>query len=204
MPRRTYDNSLRKQAEADTIHRIVQATVELHARQGAMATSHADIAAQAGVSVPTVYKHFPTREALIPHCTGLVAESAPELDVGQLLGLEQWQDRVAALVGALHARYAHFHPWMRWAARDIPALPVLAQILEEGQLATRNAIHTVLHSCSPTPLPDETLAVVSVLLGYPAWQQATEELGNPERAGCVIEQAVRLILSHTIARHKET
>ncbi|HYD61270.1 MAG TPA: TetR family transcriptional regulator [Noviherbaspirillum sp.] len=55
--------------EAKTIRRIVSAIVELHARKGALTTTHTEITDGAGVRVATVYKNFPLREAFPPHCT---------------------------------------------------------------------------------------------------------------------------------------
>jgi len=203
MPRRPYDNSLRKQAEADTVRRIVAATVELHARQGALATTHAEIAALAGVSVPTVYKHFPTREALIPHCVGAVAQEAPALDAQALLAIRPQRQRIAALVAALHARYRYFHPWVRWTPRDAAAIAPLAEIAAAEQQAVGELIRTVADSCAGAPLPDDTLALLHVLLGYPAWQQIESELRDSERAGRAVEQAVHLLISKAPARKKE-
>ncbi|TFW05522.1 TetR/AcrR family transcriptional regulator [Oxalobacteraceae bacterium OM1] len=204
MARRPYDNTLRKEAEADTVRRIVAATVDLHAQKGGMATSHADIAERAGVSVATVYKHFPTRETLLPHCIGSVSASAPPLDAAQLLAIRNRKQRLAAFVEALHARYRYFHPWMRWTPRDAPALPALAKFAEAGEKELGTLIRTVLESWAGGPLPQETLTLAKVLLGYPAWQRVESELRDPERAGRAVEQAVQLLISKaTTARNKD-
>ena len=61
MSQRPYRSIVRKDAQAETLRRIVTATVALHAEKGVLGTAHAEIAQRAGVSIPTVYKHFPTR-----------------------------------------------------------------------------------------------------------------------------------------------
>jgi AcrR family transcriptional regulator len=60
---RTYDNSLRAEQAETTRRSIIEALVELMAHDRPVST--AAIAAQAGVSEPTVYRHFPNREALM-------------------------------------------------------------------------------------------------------------------------------------------
>lgn len=63
MPPRAYDNTLRAEQAERTKQRILEAAVELVAEAATVST--AAIAARAGVSEPTVYRHFPNREALI-------------------------------------------------------------------------------------------------------------------------------------------
>lgn len=195
MSPRNYDNSLRKEMEADTIRRIVAATVDLHAKQGALATTHADIAEAAGVSVATVYKHFPSREALIPHCTGMVAQQAPHLDVQAILGARDRQQSLGMLVRGLHQLYRYMHPWMRWSPRDAAALPVLEQIVTENRRKTEGLVRAVLDSVAGTPVNDEIFALAMVVLDYPAWLRLDQMLNDPERVSSAAEEALQLLLS---------
>ena len=70
--KRKYDSSRRLASAAHTRQTIVETAVKLH---GQGITSLSVLAAEAGVSLPTVNKHFPTREALFGACTRHVAES---------------------------------------------------------------------------------------------------------------------------------
>ena len=56
---------LRRQQLEGTRQRIVAATVEVMARDGAAALSFPAVAEEAGVSLRTVYRHFPNKEALL-------------------------------------------------------------------------------------------------------------------------------------------
>jgi AcrR family transcriptional regulator len=56
---RPYRSELRERQAAQTRHRVVEAAVRLFSRQGYSATTFAQIAAEAGVSVETVQKHGP-------------------------------------------------------------------------------------------------------------------------------------------------
>jgi|FLYN01.1.fsa_nt_gi AcrR family transcriptional regulator len=69
--KRKYDTSRRAESAARTRQAIVEAAVKLH-RSGITAMSA--VAAEAGVPLPTLNKHFPTREALFGACTRHVAE----------------------------------------------------------------------------------------------------------------------------------
>lgn len=194
MSSRAYDTTLRKKMEADTIRRIVTATVTLHARKGALATTHAEIAEAAGVSVATVYKHFPSREALLPHCTGMVAQQAPQIDVQAILGARNRKELLSRLVHALHQQYRYFHPWMRWTPRDAPSLPVLARIVDENRRQTESMVRGMLDRVIGMPVSDETFALAMVILDYPAWQRLDQMLNDQERVSYATEQALQLLM----------
>jgi AcrR family transcriptional regulator len=65
MPR-TYQSRRRAESAAQTRNAIVEAAVKLH---GLGITTLAAVAEEAGVSLPTVNKYFPTREDLFGACT---------------------------------------------------------------------------------------------------------------------------------------
>ncbi|WER50000.1 helix-turn-helix domain containing protein [Cupriavidus sp. WKF15] len=204
MSPRAYDNTLRKEMEADTIRRIVTATVALHAEKGALATTHAEIAHAAGVSVATVYKHFPSREALLPHCTGMVAEQAPRVDVQALLGLRDSSALMQGLVDMLHGQYAYMDPWMRWMPRDAQMLPALAQIAEAGRSQTGELVRQVLERVAGARVDDRTFALAMVILDYPAWQRLTGLLHDPERVSEAAGHALQCVMAGLPRRKERT
>jgi len=61
---RAYDNSLRAEQAAGTRERIVDASIAVLAR-GPDELSIPAVASEAGVSVPTVYRHFSSKKALV-------------------------------------------------------------------------------------------------------------------------------------------
>jgi AcrR family transcriptional regulator len=62
---RPYTNSLREEQAAQTRSRILEATVALLAESGEGDVAMPEVAARAGVSLRTVYRNFPTRDALL-------------------------------------------------------------------------------------------------------------------------------------------
>src|SRR6185503_10074161 len=126
MSPRAYDRRLRLAGAEEAKRRIVEAAAALHAEHGGCGTSHAMIARKAGVSIPTVYKYFPTGNHLVPACTGLVAGRAPvRLDETLFQGLDGVPARVRALAGALFRLHEYFSPWLRWSDADAAAFPAL-------------------------------------------------------------------------------
>ncbi|HZN46802.1 MAG TPA: TetR/AcrR family transcriptional regulator [Ramlibacter sp.] len=129
MAPRAYNNENRLQQQAELKARIAEAAAALHKTQGALATSYAQVAQQAGVSVPTVYKHFPTLDTLIQACTAHVASQAPAFPAEAILQAPELSSAVDALVAATDAMHAHFQPWLVW--REQQRIPALAAMLAQ-------------------------------------------------------------------------
>lgn len=191
---RPYNSALRKDAEAETIRRIVAATVQLHAEKGSVATTHADIAERAGVSVPTVYKHFPTRNALLPACIGEVSKEAPEIDPADIMAAPDIGTRLHRLTQAMYDRYRYFHPWLRWTAVDAPLMPEIAEATTAGEKQLEMLVRTVLADSVAKEIPEDVLALVQVLLDYPAWQRLNQLLATPEEVSRAAVHALQLII----------
>jgi AcrR family transcriptional regulator len=111
MAPRRYRMTARRTAAEDTKRRILEATLDLHTEKGIFGTSWQDIAARADVAIGTVYKHFPSLDALVPACGELLMErtrppspeDGPRI-VGDAVGLEPRLQRVAAELFAFYER----------------------------------------------------------------------------------------------------
>lgn len=195
MAPRSYNSLIRKDAEAETLRRIVAATVQLHAEKGAMATTHTEIAERAGVSIPTVYKHFPTRNDLMPACIGEVAKDAPEIDPAVILAAPDFDARLSLLVEAVYARYRYLHPWYRWAPADAPFLPELAATVDHAGKQLEQLARAVLKDRFRGRVPSEVLALTLVLLDYCTWQRLDQSLGTGKAVNRAAIHALQRILS---------
>ena len=126
MASRKYTASKRLSQVLDRQQRVAAVTAELHAEKGPLATSYADVAERAGVSLPTLYSYFPTQDALMRACTGQVAAGAPELPHEAILGAPDLRKAAARLVVAMDRLHAYSEPWFAWRADA--AIPFLAQL----------------------------------------------------------------------------
>jgi len=195
MAPRQYNSEVRRLAEAQTLRRIVAATVELHKEKGVMASTHAEIAERAGVSVPTVYKHFPTRHDLLPACMGCVEKDAPAVDPATICAAPDLDGRLTRMVDAIHARYRYFHPWYRWAPVDAPYLPEVAAAVEAANEELERLVRGVLTKGSGISLSRDKMALVLVLLDYATWLRMSELLVRPKAVSKAVVQALRLVIS---------
>lgn len=168
MAPRSYNNETRLAQQAELRARIAASAAELHREKGAVATSYADIAARAGVSLPTVYNHFRTQDELIEACTGHVAALAPPLPTEAILAAPDLASAAAQLVDALDRIHSHFEPWKAW--REHQVIPALAAMNERIRKDLTQFITRLLQAhgeADPAPLA----AVWESLLDFEFWHR---------------------------------
>jgi AcrR family transcriptional regulator len=119
--RRSYRLGRRGEAAEETRRRIVAATFELHNEQGIAGTTMSDIAERAGVSVGTVYHHFPSYPDAIAACGVFVAETLPPPSAAIFEGARTRAERIERLARA----------WFQFYER----LPGLASVRRDQHLA---------------------------------------------------------------------
>ncbi len=180
MSPRRYRSAVRDDLKAEVRRRIVDATIALHAEQGSLATTHAQIAERAQVSTPTVYKYFPTRESLFPACIGKVAGQAPPLDRDAILAERDPERRLARLIEAVYRRHAFFAPWLTWAVAEARMNPELAKAMADGDRELDELAKAASSSRrGRRPFP-EAYAMTRLFLDFTTWQRLTRELGDAE------------------------
>jgi AcrR family transcriptional regulator len=103
--RRPYRLGRRAESTGETRQRIVEATFQLHSERGIADTSMKDIAGRAGVSVGTVYHHFPKYADAIVACGAYTAEHAPAPTAALFEGAASRQERIERLARAMFSHY---------------------------------------------------------------------------------------------------
>src|SRR5262249_690326 len=97
MGERAYSSELREEQARNTRSRILDAVIAALARQEDLSVSV--LAEAAGVSVPTVYRYFPTREALM---------DATQTAIGERFRRPSWADTSQGYVARIPERFAWF------------------------------------------------------------------------------------------------
>lgn len=197
MSPRTYNRRSRLVAAEETRRRIVRATAELHAEHGALGTTHEMIARRSEVSLPTVYKYFPTRNDLIPHCAGLVFAEAPvQLDDSVFAGKEDVPSRLQALARRTFELHDYAAPWLRWSARDAGELPALRALVDKTGRDRAALVRAALAPGFDRVPPRRLVVASTVLLGFGSWQAFTENgFTSPGASAAVGETLVTLFLA---------
>jgi AcrR family transcriptional regulator len=133
----------RAEGAEETRHRILQATMALHAEQGVLATSHKDIAGRADVSVGTVYHHFPSVDSLVSSCGVHVAELFPLPGPQAVNPRDPRRRRIESLARAVVAFYAPM-PWLEKLRTERHAVQALDIGIGMREEAVRQLIRRAL------------------------------------------------------------
>lgn len=139
--KRTYRSRIRAVATAHTRQAIIEAAVRLHA-QGI--TELSAVAAEAGVSLPTVYNHFPRREELFKAC---IAHGRTIVPIPRLDQLASIRDPAARIVATVEEAYKFNevimgYAWLSYRLQDTS--PALAQVVAEGEALIDRAVDVML------------------------------------------------------------
>jgi AcrR family transcriptional regulator len=180
-----YQSPLRAQQAQDTRERIIRAFAEHIVEHGLHAFSIAQIAARAGVAEPTVYRHFPNREALVAG-----ARELAHAKLGERLLLPEHLDDFAQAAEAGFRRFNDNAELVRAAVR----VGVARREQESGR-KRRDATLMGAYESELTHLPPAEArafrAVLRTLVSSDAWDTMTGRLQcDPEVIPRVIAWAV--------------
>lgn len=131
---RRYRQASRGDAADETRRRIVRATFDLHGEQGIAATTMKQIAARAGVSVGSVYHHFPTYEDAIDACGAHAFSHYPLPSAAIFEGASGRAERVRRLTMAVFTMFRGLRAFGSVIA-DRARLPMLQRIVAQEQAA---------------------------------------------------------------------
>lgn len=119
MTKRPYRLKQRAVEMAETRRRITEAAVHLHGTVGPARTTVSAIAERAGVQRHTVYRHFPTDEALFGACSAHYNDANPWPDVGAWRAIGDPRRRLARALDELYAYYERTEPMLTNVLRDL-------------------------------------------------------------------------------------
>lgn len=137
--KRKYISPHRAESAERTRQSIVEAAVKVH---GQGITTLAAVAEEAGVSLPTLNKYFPTREDLFAACTGHVAThlNYPSLDeLAAIPDLRRRIDEVVAQAFRLHEETSGV-TWTGYKLEDESAM--LAKAVREYEVFISQMVDT--------------------------------------------------------------
>jgi AcrR family transcriptional regulator len=121
-PRR-YRLRARAAAMERTRRKITDAAVALHGTIGPAATTMTSVAQRAGVTRATLYRHFPTEEALFTACSADWLAANPRPDIARWAAIADPARRLSVALGELYAYNRSTEQMRANLMRDFGALP---------------------------------------------------------------------------------
>jgi AcrR family transcriptional regulator len=185
--RRTYDNSLRQQQAEQTKQRILEALAEQLSDGGRDDLSIAKLAERAGVSEPTVYRHFPNKEALFMELDGWIADTTGRPTIHE-----------AATSFAVHIPdlFRFFDDNARLIRASVEA-PIGREFRATSRKPREKRFKEIAGQMTKHLDPkdgDAVFALLRTMVRSETWIALTDERGvDSERAARVLAWAVRLV-----------
>ena len=190
--RRPYRLGRRAETSEETRQRLVEATFQLHAERGIAETSMKDIAERAGVSVGTVYHHFPSYGDAIVACGAYTTEHVPAPDSAVFAGATTRGERIARLARALFDYYGRV-PALESVRRDRELSPALDAFAREEARNRRKLVAEAVGPEGPT-------ALAAALLDIDAYRALRREGFSSADAADRVAALLNLALAGAPAR----
>jgi AcrR family transcriptional regulator len=127
--KRKYELKKRAAEMAETRRRITEAAVELHGTVGPARTTLSAVAERAGVQRHTVYRHFPSEDALFAACSThyMAAHPLPSLEAWR--AVDDPHERLARALDEVYAYYERTEPMFSNVIRDAELVDALRPTL---------------------------------------------------------------------------
>jgi AcrR family transcriptional regulator len=172
--RRSYDNTLRLEQAKQTRERILDSAVKVLESAGWKGASLANVAREAGVSEPTLYRHFRSRERLLVE---LEARTHGKLGFP---GFPETADQLASHVDTLFGKFEEHAPWLRASMQSGLGQEMLAR----GRAARLRRMRELVETLAPDLEKEQVARVTGVLRVLASWEsfdRLTRELGLSRR-----------------------
>jgi AcrR family transcriptional regulator len=186
---RAYESPLRAEQMEQTRVRILRAVTELLADPATEEVTIPLVARRGRVSLRTVYRHFPTREALFDAWAEWVDES---LRI-HLHSYPERADRLPEFALELYRSYDESEPVVKAMLNSKAARTVRERTRRRRQRQFERAMSELTDGLEPKERL-QALAVVYLLVSAPAWQAMREQWGlDGDEAGKAAAWAVRVL-----------
>jgi len=170
--RRPYRQRARAASTEATGRRIVDAALASYETVGPARTTISRVAETAGVERLTVYRHFPTEEALAAACAATIAERHPP--PGPALDDPDPVDRLVRAVEATHDYYLGAEPLVGRLRRDASLHPPTGRWVAELDARLARLAAAVAPGWASDPARGPAVrAAIGLALSYETWLTLT-------------------------------
>ncbi len=200
MARRAYHSPSREKAKQETRQRILDAVVAVILEDGVHEFTMENVAAKAGVTHRTVYRHFATREELLEGLSGSIDLIAGP---GVVAPTPTSTDHLVALIEPVYEEFGKHRRKLEAAVISSVALRFLGSGRKRRMVAVRQLIEDAYPNLDPVEI-EEATAMINVAASSMTWFFLTTEqrLAN-HRAARAVTWALRTLFADLARRDRE-
>lgn len=163
-----------------TRQRITDAAVRLHTTVGPSAASMSAVAEEAGVTRLTLYRHFPSKDALFGACMSHWRGLHPPPDPEAWRAIAPFEERVRTAIGDLYRWFSENGDDLYPIYRDAAHTP--ASTLRARQANNDRMVEAVVHDVVAEAAPKRRLrAAVGHVIVFWTWRSLDIEQGLSTR-----------------------
>jgi AcrR family transcriptional regulator len=168
----------RAELEEQTRRRITESTVALHEERGPARTSISAIAKRAGVRRSTVYRHFPTEDALFAACSSHHRAANPLPHARAWALIADPVKRTETALSELYAFYGRTEGMYGSLLRDEPLVPIVQQLMADFHNYLRTSEDVLMAGRRLRGrAARRTRAAIGHALAFPTWRSLTHDKG---------------------------
>ena len=178
---RTYRMDRRRALVDLTRHRITEAAVRLHTSVGPSGTSMSAVAEEAGVTRLTLYRHFPSKDALFQACMSHWRALHPPPDADRWRRIPDFEKRVKAAIAELYRWYGENGEELYPIYRDAAFTPDTTNRARRAN--NDRMVDAILGDVGVRGAGRHRIqAAVGHVVGFWTWRSLSVEQGLGERA----------------------
>ena len=169
---RTYRMGARATAVEATRRRIIEAAIALHEQEFSDLITLEDVATAAGVTVPTVLRHFGSKEQLVSAAVDLTEED---------VRAQRWQAPIGDVKGAVDNLLDHYDERgttiLRLLAQE-ERVPQLRSMLDRGRAAHREWVERTFAPLLPRTQKARAVTKLVVICDVYVWKLLVVDAGH--------------------------
>jgi AcrR family transcriptional regulator len=180
---RRYRKRRRAESERRTRERITEAAVKLHGTVGPARTTVSGIAREAGVQRATIYRHFPTEEALFEACSSHYFASHPRPEPDRWAAIADPGERLSRALLDLYRWYRSTEQMLERTSRDASLVEPMADAVNAFRAYVDAVAEAILRGRPERGAARRRVtAAVRHAVSFATWQSLTREQGldDPE------------------------
>jgi AcrR family transcriptional regulator len=188
---RRYRKRRRAEQEERTRQRITEAAVELHGTVGPAKTTMSGIAERAAVQRATLYRHFPTEEAIFQACSGHFWSQHPLPDQTAWAAISDPQDRLRVATTEMYRLYGDTELMLEKVTRDAPLVPSMAAPVEAFSAYLQSATQVLLRGRPERGTARRRVAAaIGHALVFPTWRSLIRDQDLDQAAAVALMAAM--------------
>jgi AcrR family transcriptional regulator len=186
-----YKLNKRAEREEETRQRIVDAAVTLHRELGPSRTSILALSRRAGVSRPTIYRHFPDQKSLLAACSGHTRTLNPPPTLAAWAELVDPERRLAVALTQVFEYYAANESILAHVLRDAEHDPLVRDASEPRRRYMTEAGSMLAHPWNVRGAKKRRLqAAIAHAIAFSTWRSLVREEGLREREAITLLTAL--------------